>query len=115
MSFIALYVEGAQPAIARQADRPNAGDGEGQNVMKSDPPKDVLEQLVSMQKEMQKRMNTIVSAPVNKEGKGLETSLGRSSEKFVKAETDALWARFQGENVKHKKLAPIDFTITNEQ
>ncbi|XWS18059.1 hypothetical protein CRYUN_Cryun32bG0010100 [Craigia yunnanensis] len=170
-------VEGAQKAvdvgIAGQADRPNAGDGEGQNVMKGVPPKvgesdtantvspslasakgkkqrgknsqvsgpsspsaspynstdssnepgcssgalsadavfpqllamqDVLEQLVSMQKEMQKQMNAIVSAPVNKEGKRLEASLGRSIEKVVKANTDALWARFQDENVKHEKL-----------
>ncbi|EOY29044.1 Transducin/WD40 repeat-like superfamily protein, putative isoform 1 [Theobroma cacao] len=65
---------------------------------------DVLEQLVSMQREMQKQMNAIVSAPVNKEGKRLEVSLGRSIEKVVKANTDALWARFQDENAKHEKL-----------
>ncbi|XWS12990.1 hypothetical protein CRYUN_Cryun37aG0137100 [Craigia yunnanensis] len=65
---------------------------------------DALEQLVSMQKEMQKQMNAIVSAPVNKEGKRLEASLGRSIEKVIKANTDALWARFQDENTKHEKL-----------
>ncbi|XVF26255.1 hypothetical protein REPUB_Repub13aG0283200 [Reevesia pubescens] len=65
---------------------------------------DVLEQLVSMQKEMQKQMNLIVSAPVYKEGKRLEASLGRSIEKVVKANTDAMWARFQDENVKLEKL-----------
>ena len=57
-----------------------------------------------MQKEMQKQMNAIVSAPVNKEGKRLEASLGRSIEKVIKAYTDALWARFQDENAKHEKL-----------
>lgn len=57
-----------------------------------------------MQKEMQKQMNTIVSAPVNKEGKRLEVSLGRSIEKAVKANTDALWARFLDENAKQEKL-----------
>ncbi|XVF28094.1 hypothetical protein REPUB_Repub14bG0165100 [Reevesia pubescens] len=65
---------------------------------------DLLDQLVSMQKETQKQMNAIVSAPVNKEGKRLESSLGRSIEKVVKANTDALWARFQDENSKHEKL-----------
>lgn len=57
-----------------------------------------------MQKEMQKQMNAIVSAPINKEGKRLEVSLGRNVEKVVKANTDALWARFQDENAKHEKL-----------
>ncbi|XP_022716290.1 enhancer of mRNA-decapping protein 4-like isoform X2 [Durio zibethinus] len=65
---------------------------------------DVLDQLVSMQKEMQKQMNAVVSGPVNKEGKRLEASLGRGIEKVVKANTDALWARFQDENTKHEKL-----------
>ena len=53
---------------------------------------------------MQKQMNAIVSAPINKEGKRLEASLGRSIEKVVKANTDALWAHFQDENAKHEKL-----------
>ena len=34
-------------------------------------------QLVSMQKELQKQMNVMVSVPVTKEGKRLEGSLGR--------------------------------------
>lgn len=61
-------------------------------------------QLLSMQKEMQKQMAVMVSVPVSKEGKRLEASLGRSIEKVVKANTDALWARFQEENTKHEKL-----------
>ncbi|KAJ0017988.1 hypothetical protein Pint_09643 [Pistacia integerrima] len=65
---------------------------------------DMLDQLMNMQKEMQKQMNAVVSAPVTKEGKRLEASLGRSIEKVVKANTDALWARFQEENAKHEKL-----------
>ncbi|XP_044462696.1 enhancer of mRNA-decapping protein 4-like isoform X2 [Mangifera indica] len=64
----------------------------------------MLDQLINMQKEMQKQMNTVVSGPVTKEGKRLESSLGRSIEKIVKANTDALWARFQEENAKHEKL-----------
>ncbi|CAI0374169.1 unnamed protein product [Linum tenue] len=65
---------------------------------------DKLEQLMNMQKEMQKQMNTVISVPVSKEGKRLEASFGRSVEKVVKANTDALWARFQEENAKREKL-----------
>lgn len=57
-----------------------------------------------MNKEMQKQMNVMVSVPVTKEGKRLEGSLGRSLEKIVKANTDALWARLQEENAKQEKL-----------
>uniref|UniRef100_A0A6M2EXR5 Uncharacterized protein n=1 Tax=Populus davidiana TaxID=266767 RepID=A0A6M2EXR5_9ROSI len=63
-----------------------------------------LYQLMNMQKEMQKQMNTMISVPVSKEGKRLEASLGRSIEKIIRANTDALWARFQEENTKHEKL-----------
>lgn len=49
-------------------------------------------------------MNVVISAPVTKEGKRLEGSLGRSMEKVVKANADALWARIQEENVKQEKL-----------
>ncbi|GAV70580.1 WD40 domain-containing protein [Cephalotus follicularis] len=65
---------------------------------------DMLEQLMSVQKEMQKQFNGMVSVPVTKEGKRLEASLGRSMEKIAKANSDALWARFQEENTKHEKL-----------
>ncbi|CAN0890940.1 Varicose-related protein [Linum grandiflorum] len=65
---------------------------------------DTLDQLMNMQKEMQKQMNSMISVPVSKEGKRLEASLGRSVEKVVKANTDALWARFQEENAKREKL-----------
>ncbi|KAJ6408642.1 hypothetical protein OIU84_011884 [Salix udensis] len=65
---------------------------------------DTLNQLMNMQKEMQKQMNSMISVPVSKEGKRLEASLGRSIEKVVRANTDAIWARFQEENTKHEKL-----------
>ena len=61
-------------------------------------------QLMNMQKEMQKQMNAMVTVPVTKESRRLEASLGRSMEKIVKANCDALWARFQEENAKHEKL-----------
>lgn len=57
-----------------------------------------------MQKEMQKQMSVMVTVLVTKEGKRLETALGRSMEKAVKANTDALWAHFQEENAKQEKL-----------
>lgn len=58
-----------------------------------------------MQKEMQKQMTAMVNVPITKEGRRLEAALGRSMEKAVKANSDALWARFQEENTKHEKLA----------
>ncbi|KAF5949623.1 hypothetical protein HYC85_011616 [Camellia sinensis] len=58
-----------------------------------------------MQKEMQKQMTVMVAVPVTKEGRRLEASLGRSMEKAVKANSDALWARFQEESAKQDKLA----------
>lgn len=68
------------------------------------PMREMLDQLMSMQKEMQKQMNLMVSVPITKEGKRLEASLGRSMEKVVKANTDALWAHLQEENAKREKL-----------
>ncbi|KAL5576340.1 hypothetical protein UlMin_018039 [Ulmus minor] len=65
---------------------------------------DMLDQLISTQKELQKQMNVLVSVPVTKEGKRLEGSLGRSMEKIVKANSDALWAHLQEENAKQEKL-----------
>ncbi|KAL9320697.1 hypothetical protein ACSQ67_012536 [Phaseolus vulgaris] len=65
---------------------------------------EMMGQLLSMHKEMQKQMNAMVSVPVTKEGKRLEGSLGRNVEKVVKAHTDALWARLQEENAKQEKL-----------
>ena len=63
-----------------------------------------MKQLISMQKEMQKQMSVTLAVPVTKEGKRVETALGRSMEKAIKANVDALWARFQEENAKHEKL-----------
>lgn len=61
-------------------------------------------QLITMQKELQKQMTMMVAVPLSKEGKRLEAALGRGMEKAVKANNDALWARFQEENVKNEKL-----------
>lgn len=57
-----------------------------------------------MQKETQKQMTMMVAVPVTKEGRRLEMALGRSMEKTVKAQTDALWARIQEDNAKNDKL-----------
>ncbi|PKI78817.1 hypothetical protein CRG98_000777 [Punica granatum] len=46
----------------------------------------------------------MIMAMQKEEGRRLETSLAQSMEKIVKANRDALWARFQEENVKNKKL-----------
>ncbi|KAK8486046.1 hypothetical protein V6N11_033023 [Hibiscus sabdariffa] len=65
---------------------------------------EMLSQLITTQKEMQKQMSNIVNTPVTKEGKRLEAAIGRSIEKALKANTDALWVRFQEENAKNEKL-----------
>jgi enhancer of mRNA-decapping protein 4 len=58
---------------------------------------------MAMQTDMQKQLNTIVSAPIAKEGKRIETSLVRNLEKSIKANVDAMWARLQEENARHEK------------
>ncbi|KAG5090830.1 hypothetical protein JHK82_049608 [Glycine max] len=63
-----------------------------------------LNQLLTMQKEMQKQMTMMVAVPVTKEGRRLEAALGRNLEKAVKSNSDALWARIQEENTKSEKL-----------
>jgi enhancer of mRNA-decapping protein 4 len=62
-----------------------------------------LQQLISMYSDLQKQLSTIVSAPIAKEGKRIEASLSRNMEKSIKANVDAMWARFQEENVRHEK------------
>lgn len=57
-----------------------------------------------MQKETQKQIGMLVAVPVTKEGKRLETVLGRQMEKVSKANADALWARLQEESAKQEKL-----------
>lgn len=57
-----------------------------------------------MQKEIQKQISVTVAVPVNKEGRRLETALGKNMEKATKANLDVLWARFQEENTKQEKL-----------
>jgi len=53
---------------------------------------------------MQKQISVMVTVPITKEGRRLEAALGRSMEKAIKANMDALWARIQEENAKHEKL-----------
>ncbi|KAG8661430.1 enhancer of mRNA-decapping protein 4 [Manihot esculenta] len=65
---------------------------------------EMLNQLVTTQKEMQKQMSNMVAVPVSKECRRLEAALGRSIEKAVKTNSDALWAHIQEENAKNEKL-----------
>ncbi|XP_010272529.1 PREDICTED: enhancer of mRNA-decapping protein 4-like [Nelumbo nucifera] len=62
-----------------------------------------IQEMLNQLTTMQKQLSVMVAVPVTKEGRRLEAALGRSMEKVVKANTDALWARFQEENVKHEK------------
>ncbi|KAG2653630.1 hypothetical protein PVAP13_1NG466100 [Panicum virgatum] len=63
----------------------------------------MLQQLIGMQKDMEKQLSTMIPASMAKESKKLETSLGRSMEKSIKAHIDAFWVRLQEENTKREK------------
>ncbi|XP_055824129.1 enhancer of mRNA-decapping protein 4-like [Solanum dulcamara] len=65
--------------------------------------REMLNQVLTMQKETQKQMEMMVAVPVTKECRRLEAALGRSMEKSVKANSDALWARLQEESAKQEK------------
>ncbi|XP_059284036.1 enhancer of mRNA-decapping protein 4-like [Lycium ferocissimum] len=65
--------------------------------------REMLNQVLTTQKETQKQMEMMVAVPVTKEGRRLEAALGRSMEKSVKANSDALWARLQEESAKQEK------------
>ncbi|KAG0566280.1 hypothetical protein KC19_7G051900 [Ceratodon purpureus] len=62
-----------------------------------------LNQLVTMQKEIQKQMTVMVAVPVAKEGKRMEGALGQRMEKVLKAHVDAMWARLAEENARREK------------
>ncbi|XP_010542491.1 PREDICTED: enhancer of mRNA-decapping protein 4-like [Tarenaya hassleriana] len=64
---------------------------------------EMMNQIMASQKEMQRQLSNAVNGPVTKEGKRLEVALGRTIEKVTKANTDALWARFQEETAKNEK------------
>ncbi|CAN4103873.1 unnamed protein product [Withania somnifera] len=75
---------------------------------------EMLNQVLATQKETQKQMEMMVAVPVTKEGRRLEAALGRSMEKSVKANSDALWARLQEESAKQEKsLCDRTQQITN--
>ncbi|XP_073011915.1 enhancer of mRNA-decapping protein 4-like isoform X1 [Typha latifolia] len=65
---------------------------------------EMLNQIITVQKDLQKQLSVMVAVPVTKEGKRVEAALGRSMEKTVKANVDALWARLQEENAKREKV-----------
>uniref|UniRef100_A0A0D9WPI9 Uncharacterized protein n=1 Tax=Leersia perrieri TaxID=77586 RepID=A0A0D9WPI9_9ORYZ len=62
-----------------------------------------LRQLIAMYIGLQKQRSTFVSAPIAKEGKRIETSLGRNMEKSIKANIDDMWTHFQEENANHEE------------
>ncbi|XP_050371073.1 enhancer of mRNA-decapping protein 4 [Argentina anserina] len=70
---------------------------------------DMMNQMMNMQTEFQKQMTKDVKrleanlSRIEKEVKRVETAMGRSMEKTVKANNDALWARFQEESAKNEK------------
>ncbi|GAV74787.1 LOW QUALITY PROTEIN: WD40 domain-containing protein, partial [Cephalotus follicularis] len=78
---------------------------------------EMLKQLMTMQKELQKQFSNLVMLPVTNEGRRLEAALGRSIERAVKSNNDSLWTRFQEENVNERlfreRTQQITSLITN--
>ncbi|KAG9159852.1 hypothetical protein Leryth_007863, partial [Lithospermum erythrorhizon] len=66
---------------------------------------ETLNQLMAMQKDMQKQLSVAVTMPVTKEGRRLEAAIGRNMEKALRVNSDAMWARFQEEISRQEKLA----------
>jgi enhancer of mRNA-decapping protein 4 len=62
-----------------------------------------LNQLITMQNDLQKQVSVMVAVPVSKEGKRIEGALGQRMEKVLKAHVDAMWARVAEENAKREK------------
>lgn len=55
------------------------------------------------QKEIQKQIPVITAVPLTKEGKRIESAIGKSMEKIHKANSDAYLARLQEEFAKQEK------------
>ncbi|KAI3703108.1 hypothetical protein L6452_28863 [Arctium lappa] len=64
---------------------------------------ETMTQVLINQKEIQKQIPAMVAVPVTKEGRRIETAIGKSMEKTYKTNSDALWARTQEEFAKQEK------------
>lgn len=60
-------------------------------------------QVLINQKEIQKQIPVVAMVPITKEGKRIETAIGKSMEKIHKANSDTYWARTQEELAKQEK------------
>ncbi|XP_004296126.1 PREDICTED: enhancer of mRNA-decapping protein 4-like [Fragaria vesca subsp. vesca] len=94
---------------SNEAGGSSSGEAEVPQIMAM---QDMMNQLMNMQRELQKQMTMMVT----KEGKRLEVAMGRSMEKAVKANNDALWARFQEESSKKDaQLARLQEEISKSE
>lgn len=62
-----------------------------------------LNQVLAIQRELQKQMTVLTAASLSKETKRLEGAFGQRMEKIVKANVDAMWARIGDEKGKREK------------
>lgn len=79
---------------------------------------ELLNQLVTTQKEMQKQITIMVAVPVAKEGKRMEGALGQRMEKVLKAHVDSMWARLADENARRElqereRVQQVSMLLTN--
>eukprot|EP00250_Pteridium_aquilinum_P015575 c22652_g1_i1 orf=175-4566(+) len=110
MAVPASQIPGSSTSILNMSDQ-DSGNGLSTNLQPSSAVaaqifamQESVNQLVSMQKEFQKQMGTILAVPIAKEVKKMEVSLGQRMEKMLKAHSDAMCARLQEENMKREKL-----------
>ncbi|KAK9065500.1 hypothetical protein SSX86_014901 [Deinandra increscens subsp. villosa] len=64
---------------------------------------EIITQVLTNQKEIQKQIPGMVAVPVTKEGRRIEAAIGKNMEKTFKSNSDALWARTQEEFTKLEK------------
>ncbi|KAK1417977.1 hypothetical protein QVD17_27113 [Tagetes erecta] len=64
---------------------------------------ETITQVLMNQKEIQKQIPGLVTAPVTKEGRRIEAAIGKNIEKTYKTNYDTLWARTQEEFTKLEK------------
>ncbi|KAJ0263950.1 Varicose-related protein [Hirschfeldia incana] len=69
---------------------------------------ETINQILVLQKDMQRQLPNAVNGAVTKEGKRVEVALGRMNERTNKSNADALWARLQEETLKNEKAMRDD-------
>ncbi|XP_024516677.1 enhancer of mRNA-decapping protein 4-like isoform X1 [Selaginella moellendorffii] len=106
------------PAVQVPSSSAVLPEAETNGISPSDSLQDTLNQLLAMHKDLQKQLSVMITVPMTKEVKRMETSLGQRLEKILKANVDAMYAKLQEESVKREKAErersqQLTTTLTN--